>query len=151
MHEGIHVSDEFEGTILISEVKFRLNQGKSYSQYMRAVNPTRNTVVASRLEVADTSAKRKKGLLGRTSLKPGEGLWIIPCEAVHTFGMKFNIDLIYLDRKHRIKKVRSNVPAWRMSGCLFAHSVIELPAGTVHDTLTVAGDSLEFLDEPTVG
>jgi hypothetical protein len=126
---------------------FLLRKAVNPSKFMRVINPMRRTVLATRLEVANTSAKRNKGLLGRTCLNPGEGLWIIPCEAVHTVGMKFNIDLIYLDRKHRIKKIRRNVPPWRISGCLLAHSVIELPAGTAHATQTEPGDSVEFMEE----
>src|ERR1700678_3430089 len=111
-------------------------------------NLTRQTVLASCLEVADSGAKRNKGLLGRKGLSPGEGLWILPCESVHTFGMQFSIDLVYLDRKHRIRKVRSGVPPWRISACLSARSVIELPSGTIHDTQSKAGDRLEFSAAP---
>jgi uncharacterized membrane protein (UPF0127 family) len=75
-------------------------------------------------------------------LEPGEGLWIVPCEAVHTFFMKFPIDLVYLDKKKVVKKIRHAVPAWRLSGCLTARSVLELPAGTVKQTGTLAGDQL---------
>ena len=71
-------------------------------------------------------------------------MWIVPCEAVHTFFMRFPIDLIYLDRKHRVKKIKDSVPAWRISGCLSAHSVLELPAGTIRNTLTECGDVLEI-------
>jgi len=49
--------------------------------------------------VADRPATRNKGLLGRNSLASGEGLWIVPCEAIHTFGMRFPIDLVYLTAK----------------------------------------------------
>jgi uncharacterized membrane protein (UPF0127 family) len=108
------------------------------------LNLTRQTVLASRLEVADNSEKRRKGLLGRKGLSNGEGLWIQPCESIHTFGMQFSIDLIYLDRKHKIKKLLSSVPPWRISTCLAAHSVLELPSGTIRNTQTKAGDHLEF-------
>src|ERR1035437_8214091 len=77
---------------------------------LQVSNLTRNTMLATRMEVADTSSKRNKGLLGRASLSPGEGLWILPCEAVHTFWMRFPIDLVYLDRKKRIRKLTSEVP-----------------------------------------
>jgi len=63
---------------------------------------------------------------------------------VHTFFMRFPIDLVYLDRKHLIRKVRSNVGAWRMSACLTAHSVLELPAGTIRATRTERGDTIEI-------
>jgi hypothetical protein len=101
-------------------------------------------VLAARIEVADTGAKRNKGLLGRSGLEAGGGLWIVPCQSVHTFFMKFPIDLVYLDRKNRIKKVCDSVPAWRMSVCLSAHSILELPAGTIRGTQTQAGDTVEF-------
>jgi uncharacterized membrane protein (UPF0127 family) len=107
-------------------------------------NPARATVLATCLEVADCGPKRNKGLLGRDGLVPGGGLWIVPCESVHTFFMRFPIDLVYLDRRNRIKKVRSAVGPWRLSACLSAHSVLELPAGTIRNTQTQAGDSLEF-------
>lgn len=109
----------------------------------RIFNLTRQLVIAERAEVADRGAKRRKGLLGRDGLRPGEGLWIVPCESVHTFGMRFPIDLIYVDRNKRVRKVRSDVPAWRLSGCLSAHSVIELPAGAVRASKTEPDDVLE--------
>ena len=109
---------------------------------LRVMNLTRQTELAHSLEVAKSSARRSKGLLGRRGLALGEGLWIVPCEAVHTFGMKFSIDLVYLDRKHRVRKIRHSVPPWRLSACLVAHSILELPAGTLRKTLTEPGDQL---------
>jgi uncharacterized protein len=118
---------------------------------LRVSNLTRNTVLATCMEVADSGAKRNKGLLGRERLAPGEGLWIRPCEAVHTFWMRFPIDLIYLDRKNRIRKLVSAVPPWRLSACLLAHSVLELPSGTIRETQTQPGDTLEFSDASPAG
>jgi hypothetical protein len=112
-------------------------------------NVTRRTQLASRLELADRGPSRAKGLLGRKSLARGEGMWIVPCESVHTFGMQFPIDLIYLDRKHCIRKVRHSVAPWRLSACFSAHSVIELPAGTARETRSESGDMVEF--GPTAG
>lgn len=107
-------------------------------------NLTRDVVLADAAEIADTSAKRRTGLLKHTGLQPGEGLWIVPCESVHSFFMKFTIDVVYLDRKHRVKKVRSEMVPWRISGCITAHSVLELPSGTISRTGTVKGDQLEI-------
>lgn len=107
-------------------------------------NLTRQTQLANNAEVAGSGPKRSKGLLGRTGLAAGGGLWIVPCESVHTFAMKFPIDLVYVDRKYRVKKVKSAVPPWRVSACLSAHSVIELPAGVVRDSQTQPGDLLEL-------
>jgi uncharacterized membrane protein (UPF0127 family) len=109
-------------------------------------NQTRDTILADAADVADTSAKRRTGLLKHSRLNPGEGLWIVPCESVHTFFMKFPIDLVYLDRSKKVRKVRNAVPAWRLSACLAAHSILELPAGTVERTRTEAGDQLIFED-----
>ena len=92
-------------------------------------NQTRNAVLGDAVDVADTSEKRRVGLLKHERLEPGEGLWIVPCESVHTFFMKFPIDLVYLDKKRKVRKVRNAVPAWRLSACLTAHSILELPAG----------------------
>lgn len=110
----------------------------------QVLNLTRGTVLATRLEKAHTAATRKKGLLGRDGLLPGEGLWIAPCESVHTFFMRFPIDLVYLDRKLKVRKVRHSVGAWRMSACFSAKSVLELPAGTALATRTERGDTVEI-------
>lgn len=108
------------------------------------INATRNTTLATSLEVARTSAERSKGLLGRDALPSGCGLWIVPCESVHTFWMRFPIDLVYVDRSLRVKKVRHAVGPWRMSACLSAHSVLELPAGIILKSGTQAGDQLQI-------
>ncbi len=127
----------------IAERRHRSRAGKPAVR-MKISNLTRNSVLASCAEVADREATRRKGLLGRDGLAPGEGLWIVPCEAIHTFGMRFSIDLVYLDRTLRVRKVRNAVHPWRMSACLAAHSIIELPAGTVLATRTSCGDILQF-------
>ncbi len=111
---------------------------------LQATNITRRNILASCVEVAGSGAARSRGLLGRKGLATGEALWIIPCEAVHTIGMQFSIDLVYLDRKRRIKKIRENVRPWRFSVCLTAHSVLELPAGALRDQHLHLGDEIEF-------
>ena len=112
------------------------------------INLTRRVEIADRIEVADRGERRRRGLLGRSGLAAGEGLWIVPCEAVHTFGMQFPIDLVYLDRRGRVVKTRSDVRPGRLSACLAAHSVVELPSGTIRNTLTMRGDSLEMKRVP---
>ena len=114
---------------------------------LRAVNATRQTVLAARLEMAGSHAARSRGLLGRAGLGEGEGLWIVPCESVHTFFMRFAIDLVYLDRKQRVRKVRHAVAPWRLSACLTAHSVLELPAGAARASGTRRGDVVEIAAE----
>ncbi|MEI9980362.1 MAG: DUF192 domain-containing protein [Edaphobacter sp.] len=111
---------------------------------LKILNLTRQAVLAHSVEVADRGSTRRKGLLGRDNLPAGEGLWIVPCESVHTFFMRFSIDLVYVDRTLKVRKVRSSVPPWRLSACLSAHSVIELAPGTIKKTQTRQGDQLEF-------
>jgi len=107
-------------------------------------NQSRGTLLADRADIANTSVKRKIGLLRHSKLDPGEGLWITPCEGVHTIGMKFPIDVLFLSKKRKVLKIRAAMPRWRMSMCLTAHSVLELPSGTAAATETVRGDLLEF-------
>jgi uncharacterized membrane protein (UPF0127 family) len=102
------------------------------------------TMVAHSVEVADRGPARSRGLLGRKTLSEGQGMWIVPCEAVHTFGMQFAIDLVFLDRRNVVRKVRSSVPPWRLSGCLRARSVLELAAGTLKSMPVHPGDILQF-------
>lgn len=108
-------------------------------------NVTRSSSIGDRVETADSSKQRRTGLLKHSRLDDGAGLWIIPCEAVHTFFMKFALDLIYIDRKHVVKAVVRDVKPWRLSACFSAHSVIELPAGTIERTGTQKGDQLELV------
>ena len=110
-------------------------------------NQTRNTILADAAEVADTSKKRRIGLLKHDRLDPGEGLWIVPCESVHSFFMKFAIDLVYLDRHKKVRKVRHRMVPWRLSACLTAHSILELPAGVVAASGTRKGDQLEMIKQ----
>ena len=111
---------------------------------LRVANQTKGQVLADRADIADTSAKRRTGLLKHAGLEPGEGLWIAPCEGVHTFGMKFPIDVLFLSKKKKILKARRDMVKGRIAFSLRAYSVLELPAGTLAQTGTVAGDQLEF-------
>ncbi len=111
---------------------------------LRVQNTSRVTTLADRALIADSSKTRKTGLLKHDRLEPGEGLWITPCEGVHTIGMKFPIDVLFLDRQRKIVKIRRAMPRWRMATCLWAHSVLELPSGTAAATNTARGDQLEF-------
>lgn len=131
---------------IILRLRGFLSSGHPSSQESRyqVLNLTRGTALATCMEVADSGPKRSKGLLGREALLAGQGLWIIPCEAVHTFWMRFPIDLVYLDSKKCIQKLVSDVPPWRLSACIWAHSVLELPAGTIRITQTQPGDKLDL-------
>ena len=107
-------------------------------------NVTRGTLLAEGAEIADTSKKRRIGLLKHEKLDQGEGLWIAPCEAIHTFGMKFPIDVVFLNQGRKVLKIRKEMIRRKLSACLWASSVLELPAGTLAATKTEKGDQLEF-------
>ena len=108
-------------------------------------NVTRGTSIGDAIDIAETSAARRTGLLKHHKLEAGAGLWITPCESVHTFFMKFAIDLIYIDRKRRVRGVVRALRPWRFSICLPAHSVLELPPGTIDRTNTQKGDQVQLL------
>lgn len=111
---------------------------------LRIRNLTKGTTLADRADIADTSAERKQGLLKHTGLGEGEGLWIVPCEGVHSFFMKFAIDVVFITKKRVVTKVRPNMVASRIALSLRAHSTIELPVGTIEKSRTAAGDQLEL-------
>lgn len=117
------------------------------------ITNSKGRVLADRADIADTIAKRNTGLLKHLKLDPGEGL-LIPTQAVHTFRMKFPIDVVFLSRpspgagakivRRKVLKIRANMQRGRIAMSLLAHCVLELPAGTAAETETVAGDQLEF-------
>lgn len=123
---------------------FGRNINPRYEPRLTVSNRTRNAELGNAITIADQASSRRRGLLHHQSLASGEGLWIVPCEAIHTFGMKFSIDLVYLDRSCRVIKVKANVPPRRISACLSAHSVMELACGTIRRTQTAPGDMLDF-------
>lgn len=86
---------------------------------------------ARRLElaVATSTLERMRGLLGRAALGPQEGMLLPRCGAIHTFGMAFAIDVVYLDRHNRVLKVTPALGPRRMDGHWRARSVLELAAG----------------------
>lgn len=119
---------------------------------MRIINRTRSTLVGSRVQVADTWWGRLRGYLGRGEPQPGEGILLIPCKAVHTCGMRYDLDIIFLDNKGRILDLVSRMRPWRSTKRIAgARYVLEVPAGTVEETGTQVGDLLSWqLDRPTI-
>jgi len=110
---------------------------------MLIINKTKNAALAENAFVADTFWKRIKGLLGRKSLKAGEALVIRPCNSVHTFFMRFPIDVLFVDKDNRIIKTVADLEPFRMTPVIFGSAfVVELPAGTLHSTNTRASDLL---------
>jgi hypothetical protein len=107
-------------------------------------NVTRGRNLAGRVELARTSAARRRGLLGVEELASDRGLWIKPCEAIHTFGMKIPLDAVFIGRDFQIRKILTNLAPRRLGVCFLADSVLELRAGTILRTGAQCGDKLRF-------
>ncbi len=118
---------------------------------MPIVNLTRNTWMATKVRKAETFLTRLIGLLLRRSLGPEEALWMVPSKGIHTLGMRFPIDVVFLDQKNRVIALRSGMPPCRTTAVyLKARSALELPNGTIKKSHTEIGDLLEIsLPEPS--
>ena len=106
-------------------------------------NKSKETFLAFRVAVADSILGRLVGLLGRRSLKPDGGVWIVPANSVHTVGMLFSFDLVMIDKDFRVVGLKEMVKPFRVVlPKLRAESVIELPAHTIFRSRTELGDEL---------
>jgi len=106
-------------------------------------NKSKETFLAFRVAVADSILGRLVGLLGRRSLKPDGGVWIVPANSVHTVGMMFSFDLVMIDKDFRVVGLKEMVKPFRVVlPKLRAESVIELPAHTIFRSRTEVGDEL---------
>ena len=111
-------------------------------------NASSPRVVAGTVELAVTRAARRRGLLGRDSLAPGHALLIAPCSSIHTWFMRFPIDVIFARRDGLVLKTRAAIPPWKMAFGWGAYAVVELPAGAVAQAGVAAGDRLELIFSP---
>lgn len=110
----------------------------------RAVHERSGKVLADDLEMPATMFGRGFGLMFRSDLAPGRGMWINPCSGIHMMFMRFPIDAVFLDRQERVKKVYRKLPPWY--GVVWweigAHSVLELPSGSTADVDLQRGDRI---------
>jgi len=120
----------------------------SPERFLQVVNVSKDGVlVAPRVAWAGTSAERRRGLLGRSSLSTGEGIYLAPCEWLHTFGMRFPIDVAFLSAEGRVLALHHGLKPNRISKIVLrAAGVLELPEGTLSITNTEIGDSVQFLN-----
>lgn len=106
-------------------------------------NKTRESFLSLSVVAADTHLKRLRGLVGRLRLKSDEGIWVIPSQGIHTIGVLFAIDLVYLDAQHRVIALTESFGTFRIGpirrNCA---SVLELPTRTIYSSQTVVGDEL---------
>jgi uncharacterized membrane protein (UPF0127 family) len=112
------------------------------------VNTRSGRIVADQLLPALDSATRKTGLLKHTSLPRGTAMIIAPTNAIHTFFMKFPIDVAFVSRTGRVLKIRTAMPAWRMAAALRGYAVVELTAGALAVSETTVGDELALRPLP---
>jgi hypothetical protein len=116
-------------------------------EFAYAFNSDTKTILASKMRVADTHRKRLVGLIGTSAEKfqGGQALWIVPSHGVHTFLMRFPIDVVYLTAERRVHHIEENVRPWRVTPILTeAATVLELPAHTVFNTGTKVGHLIEL-------
>ena len=115
-----------------------MEEGKAF-----VFNKTKQTFLAYRVKVADSIISRLVGLLGQRSLEPDSGLWIFPSRGIHTLGMLFDIDVVFLDKDLKVVGIREVVHPFSMTGLyLSAESALELPPHTIFKSRTEVGDEL---------
>jgi uncharacterized membrane protein (UPF0127 family) len=118
-----------------------------FSAAGQAFNQTKQAYLATTLAVADTHWTRLRGLLGLKTddFRNGSGLWIVPCHGVHTLGMGFPIDVVYLDQAMNVIHVQAELQPWRFAPVRRqAASVLELPSRVAAETKTAVGDRIEI-------
>lgn len=112
------------------------------------MNERTGVSVADAVELADTRASRRRGLLGRDCLEPSACLILAPCVAVHTAFMRFAIDVVFVDRAGHALKIVSELPPWRIAWSPSAHAVVELAGGRLRSCEVAVGDRL-YLAPPS--
>jgi uncharacterized membrane protein (UPF0127 family) len=106
------------------------------------VNERTGAAVADALETAFDSKTRRRGLLGRDDLPEGQAMVLAPCNAIHTFRMRFPLDVLFVARDGRITKIVEHLGAWRAAVSHSAFATIELRAGAVDRRDLTVGDRL---------
>ncbi len=113
---------------------------------MIVLNQTQGTVVADRVEIADTFWRRGKGLIGRRELPEGSGLVIRPCGSIHMFFMSIPLDVLHIDKHGHVVKVLHGIQPWRLGPIVPSSKwVVELPEGTARRTKTGVGDVIALV------
>jgi len=111
---------------------------------MRAILASNKNLLGNNIVLATRFLDRLKGLLGKDSLSPGQGLLIRPCKGIHTFFMKFPIDVVFLDKENLVIAFIENLPPNRLTTIYrTAHSVLELPAGSLDSKISI-NDRIEL-------
>jgi uncharacterized membrane protein (UPF0127 family) len=116
---------------------------------IKVVNETRGVTLAERAQRAENIWSRFVGLMGKASFPEGSGLEITQCAGIHTFFMRFPIDVLFLDDAGKVIRAIPDLRPWRATGIyITATRTVELPAGTIARTGTTAGDRVEVTPLP---
>jgi uncharacterized membrane protein (UPF0127 family) len=112
----------------------------------QVINENRQSELGQRVAIARSFWRRGKGLMFRSQLPAGTGLVIDPCSSIHTFWMRFPIDVLYVDKNGKVLRADRAMKPWRIGPLIVRHGrfVIELPAGTIERTHTERGDQLRL-------
>jgi uncharacterized membrane protein (UPF0127 family) len=133
--------------IKIPFAAWRKERYPSFMSLVKITNATRGTGLAGKAAIADSPRTRRRGLLGSRELPDGEGLLIIPCRQVHTFGMQYPIDVVFVDGSFKVRRSCKGLKPRRLSPFVIAsRAVLELPAGKIAETGTEVGDLLQLLE-----
>lgn len=120
-----------------------MNGQKNSQQRYCVFNKTRESFLSLSVIAADTHLRRLRGLVGRLRLKSDEGIWVVPSQGIHTIGVLFSIDLVYLDAQHRVIALTESFGTFRIGpirrNCA---SVLELPTRTIYSSQTAVNDEL---------
>lgn len=110
---------------------------------LEVINKTRNTSLGKEIELAKSFQKRFLGLMFKDNLKENQGLFFPQCKSVHTFGMKFPIDILVLTKNNQVLHTFPRVPSFRIiRPRISAHSILEIPEGIIQNSKTIPGDQL---------
>jgi uncharacterized membrane protein (UPF0127 family) len=121
-------------------------------RHLRIFNTTRHSVLGTRIGVAETWWSRLRGFLGRPEPRPGEGLMLVPCRGVHMHGMKYALDVIFIDQSGAVLRTYPGLqPGRRTPYHRDAEYVIEVPVGTIAATGTAPGDRVVWLPATNSG
>jgi uncharacterized membrane protein (UPF0127 family) len=129
------------------------NTGNQCESALQAINVSKgNRIVLDCVEWAGTSEKRRRGLLGRSGLDSKHGIYIVPSQCIHTFRMKFSIDVAFIASDGRVVAVQHDLKPNRISKLIFrAEGILELASGRLRETDTEVGDIVRFCDRLKTG
>lgn len=105
-------------------------------------NITTGEIIAGNVEKADGFWRRLVGFISQSRVRPDDGLWYDNCSAIHTMGMKERIDVVFLDRNHRVIRVERAIPRYRIAIAYGARAVVELGEATLQGRDLLTGDEL---------